>query len=48
MLPRSPGRAERHGSLAKQNVGYAYLGTWYDEIAPYFSTFVADSARGEC
>jgi len=35
-------------SLAKQNIGYTYLGTWYDELSPYFSTFVADSARGEC
>jgi len=36
------------GSLAKQNIGYSYLGTWYDELAPYFGTFAADSARGEC
>ena len=33
-------------SLAQQNIGYVYVGTWYDLLPPYFSTFLADAAGG--
>jgi hypothetical protein len=36
------------GSLATQNIGYVYVGTWYDQLPPYFSTFAADAAAGTC
>jgi hypothetical protein len=29
-------------SLAQQNIGYVYVGTWYEFLAPYFSSFVSD------
>jgi 6-phosphogluconolactonase (cycloisomerase 2 family) len=35
-------------SLARQNIGYTYVGTWYDELPAYFGNFLTDSASGEC
>ena len=35
-------------SLAKQNIGYVYLGTWYDQLPPYFGGFLTDSFSGDC
>ncbi|HEY2688679.1 MAG TPA: spherulation-specific family 4 protein [Streptosporangiaceae bacterium] len=35
-------------ALATQNIGYVYVGTWYDQLPPYFSTFAADAAAGTC
>jgi spherulation-specific family 4 protein len=29
-------------SLAQQNIGYVYVGTWYEFLPPYFSSFVSD------
>ncbi len=29
-------------SLLQQNLGYVYVGTWYDVLPPYFSTFLTD------
>jgi hypothetical protein len=36
------------GSLAQQNIGYVYVGTWYDVLPPYFSTFLSDAQTGAC
>jgi Spherulation-specific family 4 len=44
----SPQPASSCSSLAKQNIGYAYVGTWYDVLAPYFASFLTDSSKGEC
>jgi len=35
-------------SLARQNVGFVYVGTWYSELAPYFGSFLTDAANGGC
>jgi len=29
-------------ALAKQNVGYVYVGTWYDTLPSYLATFLTD------
>jgi spherulation-specific family 4 protein len=36
------------GSLAAQNIGYVYVGTWYDVLPPYFSTLLSDAQQGAC
>jgi hypothetical protein len=36
------------GDLAQQNIGNVYVGTWYDVLPPYFSSFEADAASGAC
>ncbi len=43
-----PQPASACGSLAQQNIGYVYVGTWYDVLPPYFSSFLADAAAGAC
>jgi hypothetical protein len=35
-------------SLARQNIGYVYVGTWYDVLPSYFGELLADSAAGDC
>jgi hypothetical protein len=37
-----PQPATACAALAKQNIGYVYVGTWYDTLPPYFATFLAD------
>jgi Spherulation-specific family 4 len=44
----APQPASACGSLAQQNIGYVYVGTWYDVLPPYFSSFLADAAAGAC
>ncbi len=44
----APQPASACGSLAQQNIGYVYVGTWYDQLPPYFSSFLADAAQGIC
>jgi hypothetical protein len=44
----TPQPASACSGLAKQNVGYVYVGTWYDQLPPYFSSFLADSFSGDC
>ena len=44
----APQPASACGSLATQNIGYVYVGTWYNLLPPYFSTFAADAAAGTC
>jgi hypothetical protein len=34
--------------LAQQNIGYTYVGTWYDQLPSYFGAFLASSAQGNC
>jgi len=35
-------------ALTQQNIGYVYVGTWYDQLPPYFSNFVSLAHQGEC
>jgi|HubBroStandDraft_3_1064219.scaffolds.fasta_scaffold00899_8 hypothetical protein len=44
----SPQPASVCASLAQQNIGYVYVGTWYDELPSYFATLLSDSAAGGC
>jgi Spherulation-specific family 4 len=44
----APQPASACSSLARQNIGYVYLGTWYDQLAPYFGSFLTDAAGGNC
>jgi hypothetical protein len=44
----TPQPASACSSLAKQNVGYAYVGTWYSQLPPYFGSFLNDSFSGSC
>ena len=44
----APQPASACSSLAQQNIGYVYVGTWYDLLPPYFSSFLADAAQGTC
>ena len=46
--PATPQPASSCSSLAKQNIGYTYVGTWYDVLPPYFGRFLTDSSNGEC
>jgi hypothetical protein len=43
-----PQPASACGRLAHQNIGNVYVGTWYDVLPPYFSSFLADAAQGAC
>jgi hypothetical protein len=43
-----PQPASACGSLAQQNIGYVYVGTSYDQLAPYFGDFLTDSLLGNC
>jgi hypothetical protein len=44
----TPQPASVCASLAQQNIGYVYVGTWYDQLPSYFGTLLADSAQGSC
>lgn len=44
----TPQPASACSSLAQQNIGYTYLGTWYDQLPPYFSSFLTDTFTGHC
>ena len=44
----APQPASACSSLAQQNIGYVYVGTWYDVLPPYFSSFLTDAAQGAC
>ncbi len=46
--PATPQPASVCASLAQQNIGYVYVGTWYDVLPSYFSTLLSDSAEGNC
>jgi hypothetical protein len=35
-------------SLEQQNIGYVYVGTWYDQLPSYFGELLTDSAQGAC
>jgi hypothetical protein len=35
-------------TLATQSIGYTYVGTWYDELPPYFGQFLTSARQGEC
>jgi hypothetical protein len=43
-----PQPATACSALAKENIGNVYVGTWYDELPPYFATLVATARQGEC
>jgi hypothetical protein len=38
----APQPATACGALTQQNIGYLYVGTWYDQLPPYFSAFLSD------
>jgi hypothetical protein len=44
----TPQPASACSSLAKQHVGYVYVGTWYSQLPPYFSSFLNDTFSGGC
>jgi WD40 repeat protein len=44
----TPQPASACTALAKQHIGYVYLGTWYDQLAPYFGSFLTDASAGSC
>jgi hypothetical protein len=44
----TPQPASACSLLAKQNVGYVYVGTWYSQLPPYFGSFLTDSFSGNC
>jgi hypothetical protein len=44
----TPQPASACSSLAQQNIGYSYVGTWYDELPPYFGSFLTDAFSGGC
>jgi hypothetical protein len=46
--PTMPQPASVCPSLARQNIGYVYVGTWYDQLPSYFGTLLAESAQGRC
>jgi hypothetical protein len=46
--PATPQPASVCASLAQQNIGYVYVGTWYDQLPSYFGTLMTDSAQGNC
>jgi hypothetical protein len=35
-------------TLATQRIGYVYVGTWYDQLPPYFTDFLTTARQGEC
>ncbi|HXQ01167.1 MAG TPA: spherulation-specific family 4 protein [Solirubrobacteraceae bacterium] len=46
--PGAPQPASVCASLQQQNIGYVYVGTWYDQLPSYFGELLADSAQGAC
>jgi hypothetical protein len=44
----TPQPASVCGTLAQQNIGYVYVGTWYDQLPSYFGELLTDSAQGNC
>jgi hypothetical protein len=44
----TPQPASACASLQQQNIGYVYVGTWYDQLPSYFGELLADSAQGAC
>ncbi len=44
----TPQPASVCASLAQQNIGYVYVGTWYDQLPSYFGELLTDSVRGNC
>jgi hypothetical protein len=46
--PATPQPASVCASLAQQNIGYVYVGTWYDQLPSYFGALLSDSAAGSC
>jgi len=43
-----PQPATACATLATQSIGYVYVGTWYDQLPPYFSNFLTTAREGEC
>jgi len=43
-----PQPASACAALAQQNIGYVYVGTWYDQLPPYFASLVAAARQGDC
>lgn len=43
-----PQPASACGRLMQQNIGNVYVGTSYDVLPPYFSSFLASAAQGAC
>ncbi len=46
--PGTPQPASVCASLQQQNIGYVYVGTWYDQLPSYFGELLSDSAQGAC
>jgi Spherulation-specific family 4 len=46
--PATPQPASVCSALKQQNIGYVYVGTWYDQLPPYFGELLMDSAQGNC
>jgi hypothetical protein len=46
--PGTPQPASVCASLQQQNIGYVYVGTWYDQLPSYFGELLVDSAQGAC
>ncbi|MFZ1153898.1 MAG: spherulation-specific family 4 protein [Solirubrobacteraceae bacterium] len=44
----TPQPASVCASLAQQNIGYVYVGTWYSELPSFLGALLADSAQGSC
>jgi|ERR1035438_959821 hypothetical protein len=44
----APQPAAACSSLAQQNIRYVYVGTWYDQLPPYFGSYLADALQGNC
>jgi hypothetical protein len=44
----TPQPASVCASLAQQNIGYVYVGTWYDQLPSYFGSLLTDSIQGSC
>jgi Spherulation-specific family 4 len=43
-----PQPATACATLATQSIGYVYVGTWYDQLPPYFSDFLTTARQGGC
>jgi hypothetical protein len=46
--PATPQPASVCATLAQQNIGYVYVGTWYDELPSYFGALLTDAAQASC
>jgi len=44
----TPQPASACNSLAQQNIGYVYVGTWYNLLPSYFGALLTDSIQGNC